>query len=123
MDLSSVVELRTNPNVPQLNPGDTVKVSMRLREEGGERVQVFQGIVIRVRNGGASASFTVRRSVSGIGVERTFLFHSPLLEKVEVVQEAKVRRAKLYYLRDLSSKQIRAKLKPKTRYQTKSNAG
>ena len=123
MDLSSVVKLRSNPNVPQLSPGDTVKVSMRLKEEGGERVQIFQGIIIRIRRGGGSANFTVRRSASGIGVERTFLFHSPLLEKVEVVQEARVRRAKLYYLRDLSSKQIRAKLKPKARWQTKSTSG
>lgn len=71
--------------------------------------------MIRVREGGNNASFTVRRVSYGIGVERTFFFHSPLLEKVEVVQQAKVRRAKLYYLRGLSSKAIRAKLKTKTK--------
>lgn len=123
MNLSSVIELKPNPNIPEIHPGDTVKVSIRLKEESGERVQVFQGIVIRMRKRGAAASFTVRRIVYGIGVERTFLLYSPLLEKVEVVQEARVRRAKLYYLRGLSSKQVRAKLKPKARWQTKASAG
>jgi len=113
MDVSSLAELSANPNIASFRPGDTVKVS--IREKGRERLQAFQGIIIRIRRGGAGASFTVRRSVYGIGVERTFLFHSPLLEKVEVVQRSRARRAKLYYIRKLSSRQIQAKLKPKDR--------
>ncbi|HJX69768.1 MAG TPA: 50S ribosomal protein L19 [Dehalococcoidia bacterium] len=105
--------MKPNPNIPPLSPGNTVKVSIKVREGERERTQLFEGIVIRVKKGGNSASFTVRHVAYGIGVERTFFFHSPLLEKVEVVQQAKVRRAKLYYLRGLSSKASRAKLKPK----------
>jgi large subunit ribosomal protein L19 len=80
-----------------------------------ERIQVFQGVVIRVRRGGSGASFTVRRVAYGIGVERTFPFQSPLVEKVEVVRQGKVRRAKLYYLRGLSAKASRIKEKRVTK--------
>ena len=112
-ELSWLIEMKPNPNIPPLSPGNTVKVSIKVREGERERTQLFEGIVIRVKKGGNNANFTVRHVAYGIGVERTFFFHSPLLEKVEVVQRAKVRRAKLYYLRGLSSKASRAKLKPK----------
>jgi large subunit ribosomal protein L19 len=115
MDLGTVVEVTRNPNVEAFAPGDMVKVSVR--ELGKERVQAFQGIVIRIRKSGAGSSFTVRRSVYGVGVERTFPFYSPLLEKVEIMEGAQVRRAKLYYLRGLSSRAIKAKIKP-TRVKT-----
>jgi len=105
-------QLEPNPNIPDLNPGDTVKVHVRIVEGERERVQAFQGTVIRVRGGGASASFTVRRIAShGIGVERTFLLHSPRVEKVEVSRQAHVHRAKLYYLRERRGKQARLKEK------------
>ena len=113
MDLATLTDLKVNPNVAPFGPGDTVKVSMK--EQGKERLQSFQGIVIRMRKSGAGTTFTVRRSVYGIGVERTFLLHSPLLEKVDVMEGARVRRAKLYYLRGLSSRAIKAKIKPKAR--------
>lgn len=111
MDIASLVELKRNPKIPDIGPGDMVKVSARIVEGGKERIQVFQGLIIKMRRGGASASFTVRHVASGIGVERTFLFHSPLVEKVEVVRQGKVRRAKLYYLRQLSDKAARRKIK------------
>lgn len=111
MEIASLVEVKTNPNIPPLAPGDTVKVSAKVVEGERERIQVFQGVVTRLRRGGAGASFTVRRVASGIGVERTFPLHSPLVEKVEVIRHGKVRRAKLYYLRGLSGKASRIKEK------------
>jgi large subunit ribosomal protein L19 len=105
-------QLVSNPDVPALNPGDSVRVHARIVEGDRERVQVFQGVVIRSRKGGAGASFTVRRTAShGIGVERTFLYHSPRVEKVEVTRHARVRRARLYYLRNLRGKAARLKEK------------
>jgi large subunit ribosomal protein L19 len=109
MDVSTLVKLPANPAVPQVSPGDTVKVRLRVIEGEKQRSQVFQGTVIRTRRGGNGASFTVRRVTHGIGVERTFMVHSPLLEKVEVVRRGKVRRAKLYYLRNLSTREARLK--------------
>lgn len=89
-----------NPNIPDLRPGDTVRVHNRIIEGDRERIQVFQGVVMRLRKGGVNASFTVRRiAAHGIGVERTFPFHSPRIERVEVLRRSKVRRAQLYYLR------------------------
>ena len=111
MDVQSLLETKPNPNIPQINPGDTVKVSYKIKEGDRERVQVFQGIIIKMVNGKARASFTVRRVTYGIGVERTFFFNSPLLEKVTVAKYGKVRRAKLYYLRNLSGKAARIKEK------------
>ena len=111
MNMASLIEVKLNPNIPALAPGDTVKVSTKIVEGGRERTQLFQGVVIKVRRGGAGASFTVRRVAYGIGVERTFPFQSPLVEKVEVVRHGKVRRAKLYYLRGLSAKASRLKEK------------
>ncbi len=100
--------LKANPNIPEVVPGDRVRVSAKVVEGDRERLQAFEGVVIRVRRGN-SPSFTVRRVTYGIGVERTFPFHSPLVEKVEVLRHGKVRRAKLYYLRGLSSKASRLK--------------
>ncbi len=115
MNMASLIEVKPNPYIPALAPGDTVKVSAKIVEEDKERTQVFQGVVIKVRRGAAGASFTVRRVAYGIGVERTFLFQSPLVEKVEVVRQGKVRRAKLYYLRGLSAKASRIKEKRVTK--------
>jgi len=95
--------------IPNINPGDSVKVSSKIIEGDKERIQVFQGVVIRHKKGGVGASFTVRRVSHGVGVERTFPVNSPLLENVEVIRHGKVRRAKLYYLRGLSAKQARIK--------------
>ena len=112
-NLDWLIETKPNPNIPPISPGDTVEVSLKTKEGDRERTQLFQGVVIRVRKGKTNANFTVRHVVYGIGVERTFFFHSPYLEKVEVLQRGRVRRAKLYYLRGLSSKASRAKLKQK----------
>ena len=109
MSIESLIEVKPNPNIPTLAPGDTVKVSTRIIEGEKERTQLFQGVVIKVRRGGAGASFTVRRVTYGVGVERTFPLYSPLVEKVEVMRHGKVRRAKLYYLRGLSAKAARIK--------------
>ncbi len=95
---------------PLVASGDSVKVHLRIVEGDRERVQVFQGVVIRVRGGGNNKNFTVRRLAShGVGVERTFLLRSPRIEKIEVTRHAKVRRAQLYYLRDLRGKAARLK--------------
>jgi large subunit ribosomal protein L19 len=111
MDVSSLVEIKKNPKIPDIAPGDTVRVSARIVEGGKERIQVFQGVVIKIKRGGNGAGFTVRHVAFGVGVERTFPFHSPLVEKVEIVRQGKVRRARLYYLRGLSSKAARRKIK------------
>ena len=94
---------------PAMQAGDTVKVHVRVKEGDKERVQVFEGIVINLRRGGTRASFTVRKVSFGQGVERIFPLHSPVIQKIEVVRSAKVRRAKLYYLRDLKGKAARMK--------------
>jgi len=105
-------ELEANPSIPELRPGDTVRVHARIVEGDRERVQVFQGTIIRLRRGGVNANFTVRRVAShGIGVERTFLLNSPRLEKVDVLRSGHVRRAQLYYLRDRRGKAARLKEK------------
>jgi large subunit ribosomal protein L19 len=93
------------------DPGDTVRVSVKVIEGEKERLQAFEGVVIRRRGAGAGASFTVRRISYGIGVERTFPVHSPRIEKIQVTKRAKVRRAKLYYLRGLAGKAARLKEK------------
>jgi len=111
MNVASLVEVKPNPNIPTLAPGDTVKVSVKVVEGDKERIQVFQGVVLKLRQGADGGSFTVRRVAHGVGVERTFLFRSPLVEKAEVVKHGKVRRAKLYYLRQRSGKAARIKEK------------
>lgn len=95
---------------PELAPGDTVKVHLRIVEGNRERIQIFQGVIIRLRRGGNDANFTVRRIAShSVGVERTFLLKSPRVEKIEVIRRAKVRRAQLYYLRERRGKSARLK--------------
>jgi large subunit ribosomal protein L19 len=98
------------PNVPDFGPGDTVRAHVKVVEGNRERVQAFEGMVIRRRGGGINENFTIRRIAShGIGVERTFLLHSPRLEKIEVLRHGKVRRAKLYYLRGRTGRAARIK--------------
>jgi len=114
VDLVQSVEQQSKPGreIPQLRPGDTVRVHFRIVEGDRERVQVFQGTVMRLRKGGANANFTVRRiAAHGVGVERTFLLGSPRLEKVEVLRHVHVRRAQLYYLRGRKGKAARLKEK------------
>ncbi len=96
-------------DLPEIKPGYTVKVHQRISEEGKERIQVFQGVVIKVRGSGTNATFTVRKISYGVGVEKIFPFCAPTIEKVEVVSKARVRRAKLYYLRQLRGKAARLK--------------
>lgn len=98
-------------NVPQFSVGDTVKVYGKIKEGNRERIQVFEGTVLKKQGGGNRATFTVRKTSNGIGVEKTWPLHSPNVEKVEVVRRGKVRRAKLFYLRDRVGK--RAKVKEK----------
>ena len=106
------VEAPDNHNIPQLHPGDSVRVYLRIKEGNNERTQEFKGTIIRLRGGGNNANFTVRRIASnGIGVERTFLLRSPRLERVVVERQARVRRAQLYYLRDRRGKSARLKQK------------
>lgn len=108
---SSPTEAKSNTEMPDFAPGDTVKVSLRVVEGDKERIQVFQGVVIRIKKSGLGSTFTVRRVAYGVGVERTFPLHSPRVEKLEVVRRGKVRRAKLFYLRGLSAKASRIKEK------------
>ena len=98
-------------DIPQFNSGDTLKVHVKIKEGDKERIQVFQGIVIGNRGSGTGATFTVRKMSNGIGVERVFPAHSPNIEKVELVRSGRVRRAKLYYLRDLTGKSARIREK------------
>ncbi len=115
MDVSTVSNAQVNPNIASFGPGDRVRVSAKVVEGDRERIQVFEGDVIRIRNGGPASTFTVRKIASGIGVERTFLRHSPRIEKVEVVRQGKVRRARLYYLRALRGRAARIKEKARVR--------
>ena len=109
MDAHHLIDIEPNPKVQDFRPGDTVRVSIKVTEGDRQRTQVFEGVVIRKRGGGPGASFTVRRISHEIGVERTFLLHSPAVEGVEVTRRGKVRRARLYYLRGLSGRAARIK--------------
>ena len=109
LDSLDAASLRSD--VPDFRPGDTLKVHVRVVEGNRERVQVFQGVVIRRQGGGVRETFTVRKVSFGVGVERTFPVHTPIIQKIEVVTRGDVRRAKLYYLRDLRGK--KAKIKEK----------
>ena len=117
MDLKSIVPLKQNPKVPDFRPGDTVRVMARVVEGERERVQAFEGVVIRKRRGAVNSNFTVRRVAHGIGVERTFLLHSPRLESVQVVRVGRVRRAKLYYLRERVGKGARIRAGSRDRFE------
>jgi large subunit ribosomal protein L19 len=107
MTAMELVEKTQLADRPRLKAGDTVRVHVRVKEGDKERIQIFEGVVIGVRGGGARASFTVRKVSFSHGVERIFPLHSPTIQKVEVVRSSKVRRAKLYYLRDLKGKAAR----------------
>ena len=109
MNVDSLINVKRNPRIPELASGDTVRVYIRVVEGGKERLQPFQGVVIKLQGGGISATFTVRRIAYGVGVERTFPLYSPRVERVEVIRHGKVRRAKLYYLRGRSGKAARIK--------------
>jgi large subunit ribosomal protein L19 len=98
-------------DIPEFGPGDTIKVHARIREGEKERIQIFQGVCIRKRKGNTGATFTVRKVSYGIGVERIFPLHSPFIDKIEVLTKGKVRRSRLYYLRNLRGKAARIKEK------------
>ena len=102
-----IEEEQMKKDLPSFRPGDTVKVHVRVVEGTRERIQVFEGVVIKIKGGGLRETFTVRRVSYGVGVERTFPLHSPRIDKIEVVRHGIVRRAKLYYLRGLSGKAAR----------------
>jgi large subunit ribosomal protein L19 len=107
--IEKIEEAQLRAEVPEFRPGDLVKVTVRVIEGGRERSQPFQGVVIARRRTGLKETFTVRRVTHGVGVERTFMLHSPRLEKLEVLRHGRVRRAKLYYLRDRVGKSARIK--------------
>ena len=110
MDIIKSIEHEQLKNkIPDLKVGDTVRVHQRIKEGNRERIQVFEGIIIKKQGGGVNATFTVRRIAYGVGTEKTFLVHSPLVEKVEVVRVGKARRAKLYYLRNRTGKAAKTK--------------
>src|SRR5437667_11005839 len=117
MDAKSFVDLKRNPKIPDFRPGDSVRVHARVVEGDRERIQVFEGVVIRIRTSGPGSSFTVRRVSHGVGVERAFPYHSPLVEKVEVARVGRVRRARLYYLRDRVGKAARIKPGARARFE------
>jgi len=111
-NLLESVQAQLNPNIPEITPGDTVSVSVKIKEGDRERIQDFKGTIIAVRKKGTHETFTVRRIASnGIGVERTFLMRSPRIDKVVVERHGKVRRAKLFYLRERTGKKARLKEK------------
>ncbi|MCL6447215.1 MAG: 50S ribosomal protein L19 [Armatimonadetes bacterium] len=105
--VQSLEQEQTKTGLPDFRPGDTVRVHFKVTESGRERIQVFEGTVIRRRGGGLGETFTVRRVSYGVGVERTFPLHSPKIERLEVVRRGRVRRARLYYLRKLRGKAAR----------------
>ena len=112
--LDSIDAASLRSDVPAFRPGDTVKVHVRVVEGNRERIQVFQGVVIRRQGGGVRETFSVRKVSFGVGVERTFPVHSPIVDHIEVVTRGDVRRAKLYYLRDLRGKKAKIKEKRET---------
>lgn len=119
MDIIKSIEHEQMKNkIPELRVGNTVKVHVRVKEGNRERIQVFEGTIIKVQGGGINQTFTVRRIASGVGVEKTFLVHSPAVEKVEVTRVGKARRAKLFYLRDRVGKSAKTKEKVGARIQT-----
>lgn len=105
--IEAVTKSQLRTDLPSFRPGDTLRVHVRIIEGTRERIQVFEGVVIKRRGGGVSETFTVRKISSGVGVERTFPLHTPKIEKIEVKRRGKVRRAKLYYLRSLHGKAAR----------------
>ena len=110
----SIGQDQLREGIPVFRPGDTVKVNVRVREGEKERLQAFEGVVIRRKGGGLDETFTVRKVSNGVGVERIFPLHSPVIADIEVVREGQVRRAKLYYLRNLSGKAARIRERQST---------
>lgn len=120
MDIIKSIEHEQLKNkIPELKVGNTVRVHVRIKEGNKERIQVFEGIIIKVQGGGVNQTFTVRKISYGVGVEKTFLVHSPLVEKVEVVRVGKARRARLFYLRDRVGKAAKTKEQVGARIETK----
>ena len=120
MDIIKSIEHEQMKNkIPELRVGNTVKVHVRVKEGNRERIQVFEGTIIKVQGGGVNQTFTVRRISYGVGVEKTFLVHSPTAEKVEVTRVGKARRAKLFYLREKLGKSAKTKEKIGARIETK----
>ena len=112
MDIIKALEQEySKKDVPQFNVGDTVKVHIKIKEGTRERIQIFEGFVLKRQNGGLSETFTVRRIASGIGVEKTFPLHSPKIEKIEVTRRGDVRRSKLFYMRERTGKAAKIKIK------------
>ena len=116
--IKSIEHEQMKSKIPTLKVGDTVKVHVRVKEGNRERIQVFEGIIIKIQGGGVNQTFTVRRISYGVGVEKTFLIHSPAVEKVEVVRVGKARRAKLFYLRDRVGKSAKTKEQVGARIET-----
>lgn len=112
MDIMQVIAQEyVKTDIPKFSIGDTIKVHIKIKEGNRERIQVFEGFVLKKQNGGLSETFTVRRIASGVGVEKTFPLHSPSIEKIEVVRRGDVRRAKLYYMRERTGKAAKIKSK------------
>jgi len=109
--MSSIAQDFVKQDLPKFNIGDTVKVHIKIKEGARERIQVFEGFVLKKQNGGISETFTVRRIASGVGVEKTFPLHSPRIDKIEVVRRGDVRRAKLNYMRQRTGKAAKIKVK------------
>ena len=119
MDIIKSIEHEQMKNkIPDLRVGNTVKVHVRVKEGNRERIQIFEGTIIKVQGGGINKTFTVRRIASGVGVEKTFLIHSPAVEKVEVTRVGKARRAKLFYLRDRVGKSAKTREQVGARIET-----
>ena len=121
--IKSIEHEQMKSKIPYLKVGDSVKVHVRVKEGNRERIQVFEGAIIKKQGGGVNATFTVRRISYGVGVEKTFLIHSPTIEKIEVIRIGKARRAKLYYLRDRLGKSAKTKEKVGARIETKEISG
>lgn len=119
--IQSIENEQRRSNVPEFDAGDTVRVHVRIKEGDKERIQIFEGIVIARKHGGVRETVTVRKTSFGIGVERIFPLHATIIDKIEVVKRGRVRRAKLYYLRNLRGKAARIRERD-TRQQTKANA-
>jgi large subunit ribosomal protein L19 len=112
MNIIEVLEQEyTKKDIPEFGVGDTVKVHIKIKEGTRERIQIFEGFVLKRQNGGLSETFTVRRIASGVGVEKTFPLHSPKIEKIEVTRRGAVRRSKLFYMRERTGKSAKIKIK------------
>ena len=107
--VQKITKEQLRADVPQFKPGDTVKVFVRIKEGEKSRIQLYEGVVVARQNGGISETFTVRKISNGVGVQRTFPVHSPIIDHIEVARKGKVRRAKLYYLRDRVGKSSKVK--------------